>query len=272
MSTKVNAKISKKKKTKQAGSKEVTEGVKKAGPKKKKSGKVTQPNAGATGATGLWTPEEIARLTSAVANTSKKEWGNEYKTNWIAVAALVQTRSWRQCQDKCRTCKKGTVPNAGATGAAGSRMPEEMARLASAVAKATQRNAGATGATGLWMPEEIARLTSAVANTPKKGLHVKGDRTDWVTIAALVQTRSWKQCRDKCQQCKKGKVPNAGATGAAGPGMPEEMARLTSAVAKATQPNARATGATSIWTPEEIEYWGYRSRWSRDARRNGKAD
>jgi hypothetical protein len=48
-------------------------------------------------ATGRWTTDQDAKLICAVANTSKKKWGNDYKTDWDAVAeylfpiALLQT-------------------------------------------------------------------------------------------------------------------------------------------------------------------------------------
>jgi hypothetical protein len=59
----------------------------------------TQPNAVGSNRTTarLWTTDEDAQLTSAVANTSKKKWGNEYKTDWDAVAALVPNRTKRLC-------------------------------------------------------------------------------------------------------------------------------------------------------------------------------
>jgi hypothetical protein len=37
-----------------------------------------------TQATGGWTLEEDAKLSRAVANTSKKRWGKEYRTDWVA--------------------------------------------------------------------------------------------------------------------------------------------------------------------------------------------
>jgi hypothetical protein len=60
----------------------------------------TQPNAGVTRATGRWTVDEDVNLTTAVANTSKKKWGNEYKTDWDAVAALVPCRTRIQCHNR----------------------------------------------------------------------------------------------------------------------------------------------------------------------------
>jgi hypothetical protein len=44
---------------------------------------------------GHWTPEEDAKLKSAVTNTRKKKWGSEYKTDWAAAAGRtrIQCRS-----------------------------------------------------------------------------------------------------------------------------------------------------------------------------------
>jgi hypothetical protein len=91
----------------------------------------TQPNAVAS---GNWTLEEDVKLTSAVANTSKKRWGKEYKTDWNAVAALVPSRTQIQCR---RRWYDALDPSIG----------------------------GASGRTGNWTLEEDVKLTSAVANT-----------------------------------------------------------------------------------------------------------
>jgi hypothetical protein len=53
----------------------------------------TRRATGATGATGHWSREGDADLTSAVPNTCKKKWGEEYRTDWPAVAALVPGRT-----------------------------------------------------------------------------------------------------------------------------------------------------------------------------------
>jgi hypothetical protein len=57
----------------------------------------TQPNAEATQATGGWTSEEDAKLTSAVTNTPKMKWGKEYKTNWVAISELMPCRTRKKC-------------------------------------------------------------------------------------------------------------------------------------------------------------------------------
>jgi hypothetical protein len=58
---------------------------------------VMQPNAGAT---GRWTLEEDAKLTSGVTKTCKKKHGQEQRIDWVAVAALVLGRTNTQC--RCR--------------------------------------------------------------------------------------------------------------------------------------------------------------------------
>jgi hypothetical protein len=44
-----------------------------------------------------WTPEEDAKLKSAMANTCKKKYGKEYKTDWGAIPTLVSGRTKIQC-------------------------------------------------------------------------------------------------------------------------------------------------------------------------------
>jgi hypothetical protein len=61
----------------------------------------TQPNAGSrTRATGSWTLEEDAKLTRAVANTSKKKHGKDYRTDWATISALVPGRTKTLCRDR----------------------------------------------------------------------------------------------------------------------------------------------------------------------------
>ena len=50
-----------------------------------------------TGTRATWKLEEGAKLTSAVANTFKKKYNKECKTNWAAIAALVSSRTRSQC-------------------------------------------------------------------------------------------------------------------------------------------------------------------------------
>jgi hypothetical protein len=57
----------------------------------------TQPN---TVATGRRTLEEDAKLTRAVANTSKKKYGKEYRIDWNVVAAMVPGRMKGQCRSR----------------------------------------------------------------------------------------------------------------------------------------------------------------------------
>jgi hypothetical protein len=49
-----------------------------------------------------WIPEEDVMLISAVTNTRRKKWARstEYRTDWGAVAALVQGRTKMQCHNR----------------------------------------------------------------------------------------------------------------------------------------------------------------------------
>jgi hypothetical protein len=118
-----------------------------------------QPNSGATKATGRWNTDDDAKLTSAVANTSKKKWGNEYKIDWDIVAALVPGRTNKTCSDRWRN---GLNPS--------------IALMA--------------GRTGRWAQDEDSKLENAV--------QMHGDN-DWVATTALVPGRTKRQCRKRWQ-------------------------------------------------------------------------
>jgi hypothetical protein len=167
----------------------------------------TQPNAGATQATRRWTLEEDAKLTSAVANTSKKKRGKEYKTNWLAVAALVPGRTRNQC---CTRWLYTLDPSIGrASGRKGNWTAVEDEKLKHAVHTHCDRDWGAisalvpgrtkkqcasrwhsildpslvvaAGRTGKWVEDEDSKLKDAVQTHGEK---------DWAAIAALVPGRT----------------------------------------------------------------------------------
>jgi hypothetical protein len=114
----------------------------------------TQPNAGAN---RRWTVDEDAKLMSAITNTSKMKWGNEYKTNWAAVAALVPGRTRLQC----RTRYRGT--------------------LVFNIDPTTKRVAN-------WTADEDKKLKDAVQTH---------DGKNWAAIAALVPGRTLTQCSSR---------------------------------------------------------------------------
>jgi hypothetical protein len=114
----------------------------------------TQPNAGATRATGRWTSEEVAKLTSAVTDTCKKKWGKEYMIDWVAVAARVPGRTNIQCWSRWKDV-----------------VDPKMAL--------TSRRAGK------WTADEDIKL--------KYSVQMHGGK-DWATIAALVPGRTKSQC------------------------------------------------------------------------------
>jgi hypothetical protein len=113
-----------------------------------------QPNAGATGG---WTLEEDVKLTNAVANTSKKKWGSEYKTDWNAVAALVPGRTKSQCKNKWNNVLDPSIDRAN--------------RI-----------------TAKWVEDEDDKLKDAV--------QMHGGK-NWAAIATLVPGRTITQCRDR---------------------------------------------------------------------------
>jgi hypothetical protein len=114
----------------------------------------TQPNAGASRATGNWTLEEDEKLIRTIANTSKKMWGKECKTDWAAVAALIPGRTNGQCKSRWHN---GLDPIIGR----------------------------ASGCTGNWTAVEDSKLKDAV--------QTRCDN-DWVVISLLVPSRTKKQC------------------------------------------------------------------------------
>jgi hypothetical protein len=60
-----------------------------------------QLNAGAAQASHRgWTPEEDTKLTNSVKTTGKKKYGEEYRTDWGAVTALVPGRTKNQCNSR----------------------------------------------------------------------------------------------------------------------------------------------------------------------------
>jgi hypothetical protein len=117
----------------------------------------TQPNAVATTATASYTLQEEAKLTSAVANTSKKMWGKEYKTDWVAVAALVPGRTRKQCWDRWDNVLDPSIDRANES-------------------------------TDKWSEDEDSKLKDAVRTHGGK---------NWGKISALVPGRTKSQCNKR---------------------------------------------------------------------------
>jgi hypothetical protein len=111
----------------------------------------------ATGRQGRWTSDEDAELTSAVANTCKKKWGNEYKPDWDAVAVLVLGRTKRQCVMRWLSTLKPSI-------------------------------ALATGSVGTWAEDEDKKLRDAVLTYGGK---------NWKEIAALIPGLTKLECYNR---------------------------------------------------------------------------
>jgi hypothetical protein len=107
--------------------------------------------------TGSWTIEEDAKLTRAIANTSKMKWGKEYKTNWITISELIPGRTNIQCYNRWHNFLDPSIDRAN-------------------------------GRTGKWTAVEDSKLKDAVQT------HV-GE--NWETIAVLVPGRTKIQCRTR---------------------------------------------------------------------------
>jgi hypothetical protein len=172
----------------------------------------TQPNAGAAQTNRrLWTLEEDAKLTHAVANTPKKRFGKEYRTDWVAVAALVPGRKKQQCSDRWRDTLVSIIDQA--TSRVGRWTEDEDIKLKVAVLTAGKRDWGAISAqvpgrarcqcknrwhnvlnlnitptarrTGKWTEDEDSKLKDAVQTHGSK---------DWDAISALVPGRTKSKC------------------------------------------------------------------------------
>jgi hypothetical protein len=107
-----------------------------------------------------WTLEEDTQLTSAVANTSKKKWGNKYKIDWDSISVLVPGRSKNQCYGRWR---KALDPN---------------------VDRVNERE-------GKWAEDEEINLKVAVQ---------AHDGKNWEKIATLVPGRTKVQCHLKWRE------------------------------------------------------------------------
>jgi hypothetical protein len=207
----------------------------------------TEPNAGASRMTGHWTSEEGAKLTRAVANTPKTMQGKEYKTDWDAVTALVPGRTKTQCREKWYRILDASIVRA--TGRKGRWTADEDKKLKDAVPTHGDKDLGAiaalvpsrtklqcrnrwhdalnpsialeAGRAGKWAEDEDKKLKDAVQ------LH--GGK-DWAAIAALVPSRTKRQCHTRWYHVLD---PNIGPTTArAGKWAEDEVAKLKDALLK----------------------------------------
>jgi hypothetical protein len=169
------------------------------------------PNNAATRATRRWTIEEDAKLARAVANTSKKKRGNEYKTNWAAISELIPGRTKNKCWHRWHDALDPSIDRASAH--KGKWEEYEDIKLKDAVQMHGGKNWGsisalvpgrtqkqcwhrwndvldpnigrASGRKGKWTAVEDSKLKGAV--------QTHGDK-DWVAISLLVPGRTNIQC------------------------------------------------------------------------------
>jgi hypothetical protein len=172
----------------------------------------TQPNVVATGS---WTLEEDAKLTSAFANTSKKKCGKEYKRDWVAVAALVPGRSNMQCNSRWQDVLDPDRANERT----GKWAEDEDSKLEDAVQTHGGKNWGKISAlvpgrsrlqcTNRWhhtkLDPSIDRASgcmgkwTAVEDNKLKGAVQTHGSKNWAAISELVASRTKRQCKYRWQ-------------------------------------------------------------------------
>jgi hypothetical protein len=161
-----------------------------------------------------WTPEEDTKLTTAIEKTCKKKRGKEYKTDWVAIAALGPGRTKKQCCHRWHDALHSKSDET--TARKGKWTKEEDVKLTDAVKKYNGADWAAISALvpgrtnrqcyhrwhdalhsksdktterkGKWTAEEDSTLKDAAE---------KHNGTNWAAIAALVPGRTTRQCRDK---------------------------------------------------------------------------
>jgi hypothetical protein len=164
-----------------------------------------------TRATSRWTPEEDARLNSAVTITCKMKHGQKCRIDWTAVAALVGGRVDRQCRSRWYNALNPNVDQAkGRTGnwtavedsqlrkAAQTHGGKKWGAIAALVPGRTKNQCSSrwskflnsnvdpsNGRKGKWDEDEDSKLKDAVQTHGGK---------NWAAIAALVPGRAASQC------------------------------------------------------------------------------
>jgi hypothetical protein len=168
----------------------------------------TQPNAGATWVPRRgWTPEADTKLTTAKA-TCKKKYGENYRTDWVAVAALVPGRTKQQCKDRwyilqLHSKSDETTARVGKwwTQDEDSTLEGDWAAISSLVSGRTKHQCWnrwhvileskkneTIARRGTWTTKEDAKLKDAVE---------KHNGKDWAAISELVPGRTKRQCNKR---------------------------------------------------------------------------
>jgi hypothetical protein len=162
-----------------------------------------------------WTLEEDAKLTHAVANTSKRMWGKEFKTDWDLVAALVPGRTKSQCKSRwvgaldpivgrASSSRKGKwteIEDSELKDAVQTLGDEDWDAIAVLVPGRTRKQCKyrwndavdpcivlTGGSKGKWAEDEDRKLND--------GVQTHGDKS-WALIAMMVPGRTKKQCWDR---------------------------------------------------------------------------
>jgi hypothetical protein len=163
-----------------------------------------------------WTPEEDAKLTTAITKTTKKKYGKEFRTDWAAISALVPGRTNRQCMHRWQGFLDPSIGRA--SGLRVKWTEDEDSKLKHAVRTYAGNNWGAiaalipgrtkescrtrwhqaldpsigreNGRSGAWAEDEDNMLKHAVRTHGGK---------NWPAISALVPGRTNSQCHYRWQ-------------------------------------------------------------------------
>jgi hypothetical protein len=172
------------------------------------------PMVDTTGERRRWTPEEDVKLISAVTNTDKKKYGQNYKIDWVAISAIVPGRTSKQCYYRWRDTwdprKNLTTVRAGKwTGDEDKKVKDAVRAhgednwiaIAELVPGRTKRQCclrwhrvldpsidRSLARAGKWTADEDKKLKDAVR------LH---GANNWKSIAELVPGRTSWQCADR---------------------------------------------------------------------------
>jgi hypothetical protein len=241
----------------------------------------------ATRAKVHWTPEEDAKLTSAITNTRKIMHGKEYRIDWVAITALVPGRAGGQCLSRWHYILNCGIDRVN--GHTGTWTKEEDSKLKDAVQEhggkdwaaisalvqgrtknqcccrwhdvlnpsivgANKSTEGANKSSGRWTEDEDLKLKEAVQTH---------GGTNWGAIAALVPGRTHKQCWKRWHQCIE-----ALTAGREGKWAENEDIELKNAV---QTHGGKNWGAISAMVPSRTQKQCY-SRWNDILRSNDRAN